>query len=68
MHYKEDATIFVPEWVNIMTTGGIFEKEVTCRGVMEEQNFKGDIRLFKVAVITKWLRTAIEFRTKQGYN
>jgi hypothetical protein len=66
MNYEEETTIFVPDWVNIMTSGGIFKTEATCRVAMKAQNFEGDIRLFKVAVITNWLRTLKEFRAKNG--
>jgi hypothetical protein len=66
MNYEEETTIFVPNWVNVMTSGGIFKMEATCRSVMKDQNFEGDIRLFKVAVITNWLRTLKEFQTKHG--
>ena len=62
MNYDESSIIIVPEFVNIMTTGGIFKTEEMMRGEMQKRNFQGDIRFFKIQLVQKFPKIVIDFR------
>ena len=66
-HYEEKSIIFVPEFVNIMTAGGIFETEETFRAVMTKRGWADyDIRYAKVVVVPEFLSEMVAFRLQRG--
>lgn len=67
LHYEEATVIFVPEWANIMTTGGIFKKEESLRAAMEKEGkLDMDIRLFKIIKVQQLIREILHFRLAKG--
>ena len=60
------SVIFVPEFVNIMTAGGIFETEMSLRKEMQKRDFQGDIRFFKIKIVQEFLKKMFEFRVAMG--
>ena len=66
MNYVENCIIFVPEFCNIMTTGGIFESEQSLQDAMRERNYEGDVRYFKIFLIQDFIKEMITFRVRKG--
>jgi len=65
-NYENDNTIFVPEWVNDMTTGGIFKDDASIQAAMDTRGFKGDVRGFKIMIVQEFLASMVRHRMAKG--